>query len=244
MAGSLPIALGELGMEVKIFMPKYRGVTFKSKKISKNVTVEAVEHEAFFNRAGLYGNGGGDYPDNLERFSFYCKETLFKAKKMGFKPDIVHLNDWQTALIAPYIKHLFHGDSFYRGVKTVYTIHNLAYQGHFPHKLYGCLGLPEELFSVSGFEFYGRINLLKAGLLFSDAVNTVSLSYAKEIETPEYGQGLDGVIKNLKHPVRGILNGINVKEWDPLKDKLIKKNFSPENLEGKNACKARLRATP
>ena len=242
-AGTLPLALGKLGVEVKIMMPRYRGLPGAPKKLSKNVSVYFVENEAYFNRATLYGNEHGDYLDNLKRFSFFCREALRLTKEMGFRPDIVHANDWQTALLPVILKTRFSHDPFFKKIKTLLTVHNLAYQGHFAHRLYPELALDESLFSVDGFEFYGKINLLKAGLLYADAISTVSPTYAKEIQTREYGFGLEGVIRKRSKDLSGILNGIDTEVWNPAKDKCIKKPFTPNRLKGKEACKADLQKT-
>ncbi len=241
-AGSLPLALGELGIEVMIAMPRYRGLKGGKKKLSKHVSIFFVEHEAFFNRASLYGNEHGDYPDNLQRFSYFCNQALFLAKGMGFRPDVVHANDWQTALLPVLIKKKLSSDPFFKKTKTLLTIHNMAYQGIFPHRLYGDLGLDERLFSVDGFEFFGKINFLKAGLIFADALSTVSPTYAKEIQTSACGYWLEGVVQKRKSRLRGILNGIDTKFWDPEKDRRIKSRYSAGYMKGKAICRADLKA--
>jgi starch synthase len=239
-AGSLPVALGKLGLRVAVVMPRYRGITASKKKLSANVTVHFVENEAYFNRAALYGNDGGDYADNLERFAFFSRAALALARETGFRPDIVHAHDWQTALIPVLLRSKFSQDPFFQRSKTLLTVHNLAYQGHFPASQYPKLGLEPGLFSLNGFEFYGKINLLKAGLLYADAVNTVSPTYAREIQTKECGFGLEGVIHQKRDFLRGILNGIDTALWDPAKDRRIKKNYSAKSPAGKAACKAAL----
>ena len=239
-AGSLPRALGLLGAEILILMPKYRNVAVTSKKISANVRIRFVEEERYFNRAGLYGNDWGDYPDNLQRFSFFCHAALDLAKSEGFRPDLVHGHDWQTALLPVLLKTKFAADPFFKRTKSILTVHNIAYQGHFPHKQFGSLGLDPSLYSVDGFEFYGKINLLKAGLLFADALTTVSPTYAKEIRTQEYGFGLEGVVKKRAKDLHGILNGLDTKLWDPAVDKRIPAAYSAADMSGKRRCKAEL----
>ncbi|OIO39243.1 MAG: hypothetical protein AUJ71_01155, partial [Candidatus Omnitrophica bacterium CG1_02_49_16] len=239
-AGALPQALGKLGVEVLILMPCYRGMTALQKKLSRNVSIQFIENEVFFNRASLYGNEKGDYADNLERFSFFSQEALLTAKAAGFKPDIVHVHDWQTALVPVLLKTKFKQDPFFQKTKSLLTVHNLAYQGIFPHRLYQTMGLGRELFSMDGFEFYGRINLLKAGLLYADWIGTVSPTYAKEIQTKEFGFGLEEVIKKKVERLTGILNGINTKTWNPATDSLIKKRFSLKTLESKAVNKKAL----
>lgn len=238
--GSLPPALARLGVETLVLMPKYRNVPLREKQTAAGVRVVFVENEAYFNRAGLYGNDRGDYPDNLQRFSFFCNEALSRAKAEGFQPDIVHAHDWQTALLPVLLKKKLGQDPFFRRTKTVLTVHNLAYQGLFPAKQFGTLGLDPSLYSIEGFEFYGRINLLKAGLLSADALTTVSPTYAKEIQTREFGFGLEGVVKRRAADLHGILNGIDTALWDPAKDSRIPAPFSASDLSGKARCKAEL----
>lgn len=239
-AGSLPPALARLGIQLRVVMPKYRGIGATEAKLSEGVFVHFVKNEEFFNRAELYGNDHGDYPDNLQRFSFFCREALNLAKHLGFRPDIVHAHDWQTALLPVLLKTSFANDAFYANTKSVLTIHNIAYQGHFPQKQFGDLGLDPSLFSMDGFEFYGKINLLKAGVLFADHLTTVSPTYAEEIESKEFGFGLDGVMRKRKKKLSGILNGIDQKLWDPSKDPRIAKSYDSANLAGKKACKEAL----
>jgi starch synthase len=239
-AGSLSVALGALGAEILVLMPKYRNISLTEKKIGKNVRIRFIEREEYFNRAGLYGNDRGDYPDNLQRFSFFCRAALDLARSEGFRPDIVHAHDWQTALLPVLLKTTFSGVSFFGKTKSVLTVHNMAYQGQFPHKQFGSLGLDPSLYSIDGFEFYGNINLLKAGILYADALTTVSPTYAKECQTEEFGYGLDGVIKNRAKDLRGILNGLETKRWDPSADKRIPAVYSAANLAGKGRCKTEL----
>ncbi len=239
-SGSLPSALGKLGIEVMITMPRYRGLPADKQRLAENVHIYFIDHEAYFNRAALYGNETGDYPDNLKRFSFFCHESLSLAKEIGFKPDLVHANDWQTALLPVILKTKLSGDPFFKKAKTLLTIHNLAYQGHFPRELYPELELDAALFSAEGFEFFGKINLLKGGLVFSDAVSTVSPTYAHEIQTKDYGFWLEEVVKKKAKVLRGILNGIDTALWDPAKDPFLKSGYSKESLEGKKADKLEL----
>lgn len=239
-AGSLPLALGELGVEIRIAMPRYRGVSVSGQKLAPNVSIDFIEHEAYFNRSSYYGNPGGDYPDNLERFQFFCEESLALVKRTGFKPDLVHAHDWQAALLPVLLKTKLAGDPFFKKTKSILTIHNLAYQGNFPAGHFSKLGLEESLYSVNGLEFYGKVNLLKGGLLFADRINTVSPTYAQEIQTPEYGFGLDGVVRGRADVLSGILNGIDTALWNPATDASLKARYSKEDLSGKAECKAEL----
>ena len=201
MAGTLPLELGRLGIEVLIAVPRYRGILARKKKLAENVSIVFVENEVFFNRSSLYGNEKGDYPDNLERFTFFCKRSLELTKELGFQPDIVHANDWQTALLPVLLKTKYLKDSFFQKTRALLTIHNLAYQRIFPQRHFPALELPSTLFSIDGFEFYGKINLLKAGILFADVISTVSPTYAAEIQTKEFGFGLEGVLNKRRESV-------------------------------------------
>ncbi|MCK4994711.1 MAG: glycogen synthase GlgA [Candidatus Omnitrophica bacterium] len=244
-AGTLPPALKIAGVEVKIVMPRYKCVDvkkFKLKKLDnetysttlgKNVEVLLLEKKSFFDRAGLYQQKGLDYPDNLERFAYYCRAALKLIKKINFKPDVIHCNDWQTGLIPIYLKTILKNDPFYKNIKTIFTIHNLGYQGLFPKEELAKTGLSKELFSVNGLEFYGKINLLKGGLLFADSISTVSSTYAHEIQSAEFGCGLEGILQKRKKDITGILNGINYDEWDPKKNKALVKSYGPDSIEGK-----------
>ena len=244
-AGTLPPALEAAGVQVKIIMPRYKCVDikkFKLKKldnetytttIGKNVEIILLEKKSFFDRDGLYQQKGEDYSDNLERFSYYCMQTLRLIKKLNFKPDIIHCNDWQTGLIPIYLKTIFKKDPFYKNIKTIFTIHNLGYQGLFPEKEFSLTGLDKDMFSVNGVEFYGKINLLKGGLLFADSISTVSSAYAQEIQSAEFGCGLEGILQKRKKDIIGILNGINYNEWDPKKNKVLVKNYGPDSIDGK-----------
>jgi starch synthase len=200
-----------------------------------------VANDSYFDREELYQTQAGDYPDNSERFIFFSKALLATAKAVGFKPDIVHFNDWQTALGTVFLKTSMSNDTFFAGAKTLLTIHNLGYQGLFWHWDWPMLNLGWEYFEPEhGLEFYGKINFLKGGIIFADAVNTVSKKYAKEIQTEEHGSGLDGVLRKYSSKLFGILNGIDPSVWNPAIDRHIAKNFTAADLSGKDACKADL----
>ncbi|MDD5617521.1 MAG: glycogen/starch synthase, partial [Candidatus Omnitrophica bacterium] len=251
-AGALPIALENLKQEVIIVMPKYScvnnsGLTIKSFKpgfsyanIGKNMKVYFVENDAYYSRPGLYGEKTGDYGDNLLRFSFYSQKTLDLLKLIDFKPDVIHCNDWQSALIPVYLKTKLNKDPFFKKTKTILTVHNLAYQGLFAKEQFSSLGLDESLFSINGFEFYGKINFLKAGIIFSDFVTTVSQGYAQEILTKEFGCGLEEVLKSRKDRLSGIINGLDYSAWDPKLDKQIFKNYDALDPKGKKNNKGEL----
>jgi starch synthase len=238
-SGALPLALAQKDCEVKVFMPLYKNVkpqrTFEECGYSKEGNVEFyfIKNDNYFLRDSLYGTSQGDYMDNLERFSFYSKEVLELLKKLKFSPDIIHCNDWQASLVNIYLKTLYQSDNFFDKTKSVLTIHNLAYQGLFSREKYPVLSISWDYFNMHCLEFYGKVNLLKGAIVFSDMVNTVSPTYAKQIQTPDYGCGLDGVLRQVRAKLTGILNAIDYDVWDPQKDKLIYKNYSAKNLEGK-----------
>ncbi|MCM8790760.1 MAG: glycogen synthase GlgA [Candidatus Omnitrophica bacterium] len=234
-AGSLPLALADLGADVRLIMPKYHSVKVEGDRtaMDKNVEVWFVENDDYFDRTHLYGDRYGDYADNLDRFSFFSRQVLERCLKENFKPDIIHCNDWHTALVPVYLNTLFKYDPFFSKTRTLFTIHNIAYQGLFAKEEFPKIGLDWALFHIHYFEFYGKVNLMKAGIVYSDAVSTVSPSYAKEILTPEYGCGLEGVLKTRADSLFGILNGIDYSTWNPATDKDIAKNYSVENLDDK-----------
>ena len=245
-SGALPLALAEEGCDVKIFMPLYKNITpqrieedFGVSKIKKNLEVIFIKNDSYFMRDGLYGVSGGDYPDNLERFSFYAAKTIDIIKRIGFSPDIIHCNDWQASLIIIYLKTKLENKPFFARTKSILTIHNLAYQGIFDSSKFSLLGLADEYFSMHYLEFYGKINLLKGGIVFSDMVNTVSPTYAEQIKTKEYGCGLEGVLKEKGERLTGILNAIDYKVWNPSSDKFIYKKYSRNTLEDKYINKSR-----
>jgi starch synthase len=250
--GSLPLALEKLGVKTTIFLPRYRHidpVKFHLKRLNnhvwnttlgKDIQVYFIENEKFYDRDGLYGDTAGDYPDNLERFQYYCAKSLETLKQLNVKIDIVHCHDWQAALAAPYLKFAFNKDPFFAGTKSILTIHNLAYQGIFSKERYPKLGLEEKLFSPDGFEFYGQINLLKAGILYADVLTTVSNTYAKDIQTERLGCGLDGVLRGRKDGVVGILNGIDEDVWNPATDDYITSRYSLADISKKSVNKREL----
>lgn len=241
-AQGLPVALNKRGVDIRAVTPKYKCVHIEGDRAELNhcVPVYFIEEDRYFMRDGLYGTKDGDYTDNLDRFVFFSRRTIEILKEIGFKPDVIHCNDWQTALVPLYLKEEAQRDSFYGGIKTVFTIHNLGYQGLFPKDEFEKTGLPLKYFSIDGVEFYGKIGLLKAGIIFSDCVTTVSPTYAKEIQTRELGYGLNGVLSKRRKSIFGILNGIDYDEWNPSCDKELKFNFSASNISGKYKNKASL----
>lgn len=233
-AGALPIALEALGHEVIIIMPGYKCVKGRSSStVGRNIKVYFVENGLYFNRDGLYMDKKGDYKDNLERFAFFCRRSLELLKEINFSADILHLHDWQSSLVSVYLKSIYAKQPFYGKMRSILTIHNIGYQGLFPGEDFPKLGLDKSLFDVSGLEFYGKINLLKGGIIFSDLINTVSPTYALEIQEHKFGFGLEGLLKQRKKDLSGILNGLDYSIWDPGTDKFIARKFSKKNIEDK-----------
>lgn len=244
-AGALPLELEALKQEVVIVMPGYKCIPrdkFNTQRlkedisyavIGKNIKVYFIEKGAFFNRDGLYGDKNCDYPDNLDRFSHYARRALELLQEINFVPDIIHCHDWQAALIPVYLKTLYKDKLFYRNTKTVLTIHNIGYQGLFAKEEFPKLGLGWGLFNMEMLEFYGKVNILKGGIVFSDVINTVSPTYAREIGTKEFGFGLEGILNKRRKFLFGILNGLDYSIWNPAADKFIAKNYSLKTLKDK-----------
>ncbi|HHT9117540.1 MAG TPA: glycogen synthase, partial [Candidatus Hypogeohydataceae bacterium YC38] len=201
-----------------------------------------IENTSYYDREGLYQDPatGRDYQDNCERFSFFSRAVLETLQVLGIKPDIIHCNDWQSALVPTYLKTLYKDNNSFRGTASLFTIHNLSYQGLFPKEDMPLTGLDWSYFNWKQLEFYGKINLLKAGIVFSDIITTVSRKYAEEIQTAEFGVGLEGVLRERTVDLYGVLNGADYSVWNPEKDKLIPANYSLKNLKGKKACKKHL----
>jgi starch synthase len=263
--GTLPQALRELGVEVKVLMPYYGAV--KQGKITTRTVAEDLEaplphplnltfdllapaapddasyfvaRDEFFERSQLYGTPKGDYFDNLERFAFFSAAVLPACRALNFQPHVIHCHDWQSSLAPVYLKNLWSAEKILVGTRSLLTIHNLAYQGLFSQDKYPMLGLDWSLFGIDGLEYYGQINLLKGGIIFADAINTVSSTYAQEIQTPEFGYGLEGVLRSRAQVLSGILNGVDYAEWSPDTDPHIPARFTRKDLKGKAADKAAL----
>lgn len=264
-AGTLPREIQALGHEVLSFLPKYKKVDLNRwplKEVidrfqvpvgseeetgrvyryddSSGVKVFFLDQPEYFSRDELYGTPLGDYPDNDRRFIFFQRGVLEILKKLKLRPDVVHGHDWQTGLVPVYLKTLYADDSFFKKTRTIFTIHNLAYQGNFPPDSLAFTGLSWDEFRMERLEYYGKVSFLKGGLVYSDELTTVSARYAEEIQTKEYGCGMDGVLRARRDALAGILNGIDPEEWNPEKDPDLPANFSWKKLEGKTACKAAL----
>jgi len=262
-AGALPLALKRLGHDVRIIMPCYGSIAekftteatpwsvqllinglwqegqFRQTEL-QGVPVYLLDHSDYFHRDGLYGTAEGDYPDNGERFGFFCRAVLDLLPRLGFAPDAIHLNDWQTGVIPVLLKTERRFDPFFAATGTLFTIHNLGYQGLFDQKILGGLGLNPALKSIDGLEYYGWTSFLKGGIFFSDIVTTVSPTYCREIQQPEQGLGFDGILRHIRHRLFGILNGLDCELWDPQNDNALAAPFHAGDLRGKTTNKRAL----
>ncbi|UCG20014.1 MAG: glycogen synthase GlgA [Deltaproteobacteria bacterium] len=261
-AGALPSALSEVGCDVRIVMPFYNrfiekiaGVKLAVEnllvplgsqvlaadvyyvRLDDGVVVYCVRRDEFFDRSYLYGTPKGDYFDNFQRFTYFSRAVLALCPEVEFKPNVVHAHDWQSGLVPAYLKHLYGHDEYWAETASIFTIHNIAYQGQFAPELFPLTGLPADFFSMDGMEFWGGINFMKAAIVCADVITTVSPRYSDEIQTKEYGQGLEGVLQTNRSKLYGILNGADYKEWSPETDPYIAANYSRHNLEGKRICK-------
>ncbi len=261
-AGSLPGELKNLGIDISVIMPLYgkidikkHGIRSTRKKITaqvrdnmvtadiyksdtvNNVTTYFIKNDDYYDREQLYGTPDGDYPDNCERFTFFNRAVLEFCKAFKYNPDVIHINDWQASLIPVYLKTTYKDDPALTGVATLMTVHNLAYQGLFWAYDMPILNLGWDLFHHKYLEFYNNINFLKGGIVFSDVITTVSAKYSKEIQTAEFGCGLEGVLADRKDDLHGVLNGVDYSVWNPSTDDLIAQKFNFKNDKGKAACK-------
>lgn len=257
-SGSLPKALAAMNHDVRIVLPKYKQInegeyltdfpvemnhhletaiirrtTLKGKK--SNVQVYFIDNYKYFYRDGLYG-----FDDEAERFNFFCKAVLSMLLKIDFQPDVIHCNDWQCGLIPLSLKTKYADNAFFQKIGTVFTIHNLQYQGIFPKDVLKLIGLGDEYFTPEQLEFYGKVSFLKAGLLYADIINTVSKKYALEIQTPEFGEGLDGLLRKRAQDLYGIINGVDYEEFDPANDPVIYQNYNIETIDLKKKNKSGL----
>jgi starch synthase len=256
--GALPLALGKLGHRVTLVTPKYRGVQAHGttrliqmpgaggadtrlieQPLAENVKAILVDRPELYDRASLYG-AGGDYPDNPRRFAFLCRAALEYALQSGESFGILHAHDWQAGLAPVYLRTLYAREPSLSGITTIFTIHNLAYQGNFPADWLAPLDLGPEMLSMDALEFWAQISLLKGGIVFSDAITTVSPTYAREIQTKEYGFGFDGVLATRASDLHGILNGIDTDRWDPRRDPYLPEPYDEHSLAKKETAKRAL----
>jgi starch synthase len=257
--GALPRALAGLGHQVSVYLPRYRQTKLVDPQtVVRSITVPFddkyrfcsvvtagssggvrfyfVDYPPYFDREALYGTSAGDYPDNAERFALFSRAVLEASKVLGV-PHVFHCHDWQSALLPVMLRTLYKEDPAFREVATTFTIHNMGYQGLFPPDILPLLMLPWDLLTISKMEFFGQINFLKGALIFSDFITTVSKKYSLEIQTTEYGFGLEGVLRSRAATVTGILNGVDYDEWSPQADKFTVAKYSPQDLSGKQLCK-------
>ncbi len=262
--GALPRALAALGHDTTVYLPRYKQTKLpQARTVVQSITVPFddryrfcsvldggqhggvqfyfIDYPPYFERDALYGTPLGDYSDNAERFALYSRAVLEATKILGV-PDVFHCHDWQSALVPILLRTLYAEDPAYCNAASVLTIHNIGYQGLFPPDTLPLLMLPWDLFTIDKLEFYGKVNFLKGALVFSDFITTVSKKYSQEIQTAEYGFGLEGVLRSRASTVTGILNGVDYAEWSPETDKFIVARYSPQDLSGKAKCKQDLLA--
>ena len=255
---ALPKALAAQGHEVAVVLPRYHetkatavvmpsltipmgGTRLRFPAIADGTVLNGVryffvEDAEYFDRDGLYGSKTGDYPDNPERYAEFCRAAI-EVNKHVWPADVIHCHDWQTALVPVLLRTSYGDDPLVKDIPVVFSIHNMGYHGQFTKDVMERVGLPQVLFHPSGIEFFGSVNLLKGGLIFSDYLTTVSRRYAQEIQTKEYGYGLEGVVHGRADRLVGILNGVDYAAWNPEKDKLIAAKYSAKDLSGKQVCK-------
>jgi len=263
-AYALPKTLNKIGIDIRVALPKYKSINIKETitqnkpclfDVSKNsyqaklletnipgttIPLYLIEHEELFGRDYVYGYGDWEYEDNPRRFSLFCNAVLDAMEQIQWKPDIIHCNDWATSAILPFLLIQLEHNPFWQNTNTLLTIHNLAFQGRYPGSRYTSTGLPGEFFNSNCFEHYGDMNLLKGGILLADKINTVSPTYAIEIQTLEYGFGLDNILRFRSDDLSGILNGVDYSIWSPKNDKYIETNYSKDTLANKEICKSSL----
>ena len=260
--GALPPALVKLGEEVAVVLPRYSnmegmagarriwlalpltlGVHRFTAAIDEvrlgGVRYLFIDIPELYDRPGIYGERGVDYPDNPVRYGILNQAALAVARNI-FRPDVFHGHDWPAGLLGPYLHEMFQGDPTFFGAKFVFSIHNLGYQGNYPASVLPDIGLDPNLFHSEGLEFWGSLNFLKAGIVWADAITTVSPTYAREIQTAEYGHGLEGLLQPRAAKVTGILNGVDYAEWNPETDPYLPARYAAKDLTGKLTCKRAL----
>ncbi|MDR2077034.1 MAG: glycogen synthase GlgA [Desulfovibrio sp.] len=262
--GALPLAISRLGMPSAVITPFYGRLSTAEFPIRlfmsacpvgypwppvtadiytadyHGLPVYFIHRGEFFDRRFYYGEHSGDYFDNAERFIFFCKAAVSLMEELGDPPAVVHAHEWQSALIPPYVYFRRRVSPFWDKTATVFTLHNLAFQGRFSSRLFDETGLPDEAWNAGGVEFYGDLNMLKGGIAYADAVTTVSPSYSREILTEKFGCGLDGVLRSREFHLHGILNGADYNVWEPSRDPVLPGVYSAGDLEGKTVCKREL----
>jgi starch synthase len=262
--GSLARELHRQGHDVRLVVPRYRhlgssGTPIRTTRIELAVSLGSSRHPGqvrqtkldgvpvylldnpeFFDRDHLYGPPAGDYPDNHQRFAFFCRGVLALLRALDWQPDVLHCHDWQAALVPIILRYELSRDPFFAATATLFTIHNLAFQGLFPRPSLEEMGLNRTCYRIERLEYYDQVNLLKGALLTADLLTTVSPTYRQEILTPEFGCGLDGVLEKRQNDLVGILNGIDQQEWDPATDRYLAQNYDLRRLAARAANKRRL----
>ena len=268
--GSLPKALAAMGHDVTVFMPFYRqakewfdrndvqpeqiagpqaiiwanwsatATFFRTALPGSDVPVILVANDAFFDRDSIYARSDSGVDDFLHRYTFFCRAMIKGCEILNIAPEILHAHDWHTALLPVYLHSGLHGSDQFRATRSVYTIHNLNYQGDADPQAFALTGLHSRYWSPDALEHFGKVNPMKAGIIFADQVTTVSPNYAREIQTPQLGAGLDGVLRAVSYKFSGILNGIDVGEWDPSTDSNLDANYESGKLHGKTVSKRML----
>jgi starch synthase len=256
--GSLAMELRSLNVDARLIMPMHRGIKgrFEPEYTGTDISVPLGSHEytarifshegstlfiecdEFFDRKELYGTSQGDYDDNAFRFVFFSRAVLEACAALGLKPDVIHCNDWQTGLVPLYMRTVYRKS--FRGCVSLFTIHNIGYQGMFPASAMTLTGLDPSLFNQEVLEHYGQVNLLKAGITSADAISTVSENYASEILSEEYGYGIEGILRKRAAELIGIINGISYDRWNPVRDGAIPHTFSSGDMSGKKKCRNHL----
>lgn len=257
---ALPRALVKLGHELAVFLPRYREIkptsvvlpsmtvplgtrlrfpAIANGGVHRGVRYFFLDDPFYFDREGIYGDRNREYPDNAERFTEFSRAAIELAKQI-WMPDVVHCHDWQTAMVPVLLKTSYGDDPVVRDLPVIFTIHNMGYHGLFGREVLDRAGIPASVFHPGGIEFFGNVNFLKGGLVYSDYLTTVSRKYAEEIQTSEFGFGLEGVVRTRADRLTGILNGVDYSTWSPERDTLIPEKYSAKNLEGKRACKEAL----
>lgn len=265
--GSLPKALARLGHEVVVFMPMHRQArqwfassgaeieevvpatrvrwanwaaeasVFRATLPDSAIPLYLIANDAFFDREQIYALRADGYDDGIERFAFFCRAIIRACELLDIVPDLLHAHDWHAALLPVYLESGLRGSEPFRDTRSVYTIHNLNYQGIGRRSQFAALGLHSRYWSPDALEHFGEVNLMKGGIIFADQVTTVSPNYAREIQTPPYGAGLDGVVRSLSFKLTGILNGIDAQRWDPAADPDLVSNYDAGQLNGKALSK-------
>jgi len=257
---ALPRALVKLGHEIAVFLPRYRGIKVSSVTLPsltipqgtrlrfpaiasgglhRGVRYFFLDDPFYFDRDGIYGDKNHEFPDNAERYTEFSRAAIELAKQV-WMPELIHCHDWQTAMVPVLLRTSYADDPAVREMPVVFTIHNMGYHGVFPKESMERAGIPPAVFHPAGIEFFGNVNFLKGGLVYSDYLTTVSRKYAEEIQTSEFGFGLEGVVRMKANRLVGILNGVDYSAWSPDRDTLIPVKYSAKNLVGKRECKLAL----